>query len=145
MNEESYTTTIEVRKPVKVVFDCIGNVPAWWSNDFEGRSANTGDEFVIHHPGQHYSKQKLTEVVPNEKIVWLVTESTLSWLKKDRHEWTGTQMIFELTSSEEVTQLRFTHEGLDPRKESYGRCSLGWAMVICEQLFNFITTGQPIS
>ena len=72
------------------------------------------DEFIIHHPGAHYSKQKLVEIIPNEKIVWRVTESTLYWLQKDKHEWENTKMIFEITTKGDKTVLHFAHEGLVP-------------------------------
>ena len=102
MKNKSYTATIEVAKSAQEVFNAIKEVPKWWNKeDFEGNSSKLNDEFVINHPTLHYSKQKLIEVVPNEKIVWLVTESTLHWLQKDKDEWTNTKMIFEIIRSEE--------------------------------------------
>ena len=141
---ESFTATIEVTKSPQDVFNCIKEVPKWWSKDFEGSSAKLHDEFIIHHPGRHYSKQKLVEVIPDKKIVWLVTESTLPWLQEDKHEWTNTKMIFEITSKEDKTVLQFTHEGLVPEKECYAMCNQGWNKVIKEWLFNFITDGKAI-
>ena len=82
MENKNYTATIEVAKSPKDVFNHIKEVSKWWSKDFEGRSIELNDEFVICHPERHYSKQKLTEVIPDKKLVWLVTESNLSWLKK---------------------------------------------------------------
>ncbi len=135
---ESFNTTIEVTKSPDYVFSCLREVPKWWSKDFEGSSAKLNDEFVIHHPGAHYSKQRLVEVIPGKRIVWLVTESTLSWLQNDRHEWIGTKMIFEIKADGAKTLLHFTHEGLVPDKECYIRCEQGWTMIITERLFNYI-------
>jgi activator of Hsp90 ATPase-like protein len=135
---KSCSVTIEVEKSVANVFNCLKDVSQWWSRDFEGSSLTLYDEFVICHPGRHYSKQKLVEVIPDNKLVWLVTESTLNWLEKDKQEWTGTKMIFELTSAGNKTQLHFTHEGLVPAKECYSLCEKGWNMVIRERLFNYI-------
>src|SRR5246127_2923427 len=98
MTNKNYTATIEVAQSPEVIFSHINEVSKWWSKDFEGSSANLNDEFVICHPGQHYSKQKLVEFIPGKKVVWLVTDSELNWLEKDRAEWTGTRMIFELTT-----------------------------------------------
>ena len=92
----------------------------------------------------HYSKQKLIEVIPGKKIVWLVTESKLNWIERDKHEWTNTKMVFEITTKGDKTVLHFTHEGLVPEKECYERCVQGWDMVIKEWLFNFITDGKAI-
>ncbi len=144
MENKSFTATIEVAQSPKEVFNAIKEVPKWWNNeDFEGRSAKLNDEFTIHHPGQHYSKQRLIEVVPDEKVVWLVTESELNWLKGNKEEWTDTKMIFEITSKDDKTALRFTHEGLIPEKECYAMCEQGWTMITKDWLFHFITTGTP--
>jgi hypothetical protein len=118
-------------------------VSRWWGGaDLAGRTAETGDEFTVIHGDAHYSKQKVIGVVPNKRIVWLVTESRLNWLQKDKSEWTGTKMIFEVTAENNSTRLRFTHEGLTPNKESYARCAEGWSMVIKEWLFDFITKNK---
>lgn len=145
MTNKGYTITIEVAKTPQDVFACICEVPKWWTKDFDGGSKQLNDEFVIHHPGQHYSKQKVVEVVPGKKIVWLVTESTLHWLRNDKTEWTNTKMIFEITYKGGKTLLRFRHEGLIPAKECYARCRQGWNMVITSGLFDFITLGRSIT
>jgi len=143
MTNRNYTATIEVTKSRQHVFNCIKEVSKWWSKDFEGNSANLNDEFVICHPGRHFSRQKLVEVVPG-KVIWLVTDSELDWLQKDKHEWTNTRMVFEITTHGGQTCLNFTHEGLIPAKECYERCEQGWDLVIKERLFNFITLGTTI-
>jgi uncharacterized protein YndB with AHSA1/START domain len=144
MKNKSYTATIEVDQTPEDVFNRITDVSKWWSKDFEGHSAKLNDEFTILHAGAHYSKQKLFEVIPNKKMVWLVTESHLDWLEKNKGEWTNTKMIFEITSKGDKTVLDFTHEGLVPEKECHSRCAQGWDMVIKEWLFNFITRGKEI-
>jgi len=145
MKNESFATTIEVAKSPQEVFNHITHdVAKWWGGkDLEGSSKKLNDEFIIHHPGAHYSKQKLVEVLPGKKIVWLVTDSTLDWLKKDKHEWANTQMIFEITTKGDKTVLHFTHEGLVPEKECYEKCEQGWNMVIKDYLFHYITDGKP--
>lgn len=143
MAEKSINATIEVAQSVKDVFKAITEAEKWWSKDFEGKSSKLNDEFVIHHPNQHYSKQKLIEVVPDKKIVWLVTDSKLDWLQKDKHEWTNTKMIFEIGIEGAKTVLRFTHEGLTPEKECYDMCEKGWTLIITDWLFHFITIGIP--
>ncbi len=143
MENKSFTTTIEVAKSPQEVFNAITDVPKWWSTDFEGHSTKLNDAFTIHHPHQHYSKQKLIEVVPGRKMVWLVTDSTLYWLQKDKQEWTNTKMFFEITTENDLTVLRFIHEGLIPEKECYAMCEKGWRMIINDWLFHFITHGTP--
>jgi uncharacterized protein YndB with AHSA1/START domain len=76
MPDKNFTATIEVYKSPQNVFKSITNdVAKWWGGkDLEGESINLNDEFIINHPGAHYSKQKLVEVVPGKKIAWLVTD-----------------------------------------------------------------------
>jgi hypothetical protein len=142
---ESFTVTIEILKLPHEVFNCLTEVTKWWSKDFEGNSGQLNDEFIIHHRNQHYSKQKLVEVVSDKKIVWLVTDSTLYWLEKNKHEWTNTKMIFELTAKGEKTILHFTHEGLIPQKGCYTMCEKGWTMIVKSWLIHFINNGTPSS
>lgn len=143
MENKSYTVTIELAKSSQEVFDAINDVTNWWSKDFEGKSTNLDDEFIINHPNAHYSKQKLIEVIPGKKVAWLVTESQLNWLKNNRQEWTRTKMIFEITAKDDKTELRFTHEGLTPDKECYTMCEKGWDLIVGDWLLHLITTGKP--
>lgn len=152
MKDQSYTATLEFAKFPEDVFKNINDVSSWWTKDadgvqteFEGRSAKLNDEFVLRHGENHYSKQKLLEVIPDKKVVWFVTDSKLNWIEKDKNEWTGTKMIFELTSQNGKTVLNFTHQGLVPEKECYGHSVQFWDMVLKEWLFNFITDGKAIS
>lgn len=141
---KSFTATIEVSKSPQIVFNSITNdVAKWWGGpDLAGNSANLNDEFTVSHPGAHYSKQKLVEVVLDKKVVWLVTESTLNWLQKDKHEWTDTKMIFNISIEGNKTILNFTHEGLFPEKECYAMCSKGWNTVLNDYLYNLITENK---
>jgi len=143
MENKNFTATIAVAKSPQDVFSHVTkDVAKWWGGkDLEGSSKKLNDEFIVHHPGAHYSKQKLIEVIPDKKIVWLVTESKLNWLQNDMEEWTNTKMIFEIIAKGDNTALYFTHEGLIPEKECYEKCEQGWNMVIKDWLFNFITTG----
>ena len=144
MESKNFTATIELAKSPQIVFKSITNdVPKWWGGkDLKGNSTRLNDEFIINHPNAHFSNQKLVEVIPNKKIVWLVTESTLHWLQKDKHEWKNTKMIFEIAQKGDKTILHFTHEGLVPEKECYSLCHEGWNTVIKDYLFNYINKGK---
>jgi len=144
MTSKDFTVTITVAGSTQDVFKQIGEVSSWWTTDFEGSSVNLNDEFVISHGDPHYSKHKLVEIIPDKRMVWLITDSRLSWLERNKHEWTGTKMIFELTPDGDKTVVRYTHEGLVPGMECYERCSQGWEMVIKERLFKFLSEGKTI-
>lgn len=142
--EKSFTVTIELNKSPELVFKGINDISKWWGGrDLTGNNIKLNDEFIINHPGAHYSKQRVVEIIPNKKVVWLVTDSTLNWLKKNQHEWTNTRLIFVLTSDDTKTSLHFTHEGLLPQLECYERVSQGWNTVIKDYLFNYIGKGIP--
>ena len=106
MEGKGFTATIELEKSSQDVFmPLLNDIPKWWTKDFEGQSTKLNDEFIIEHPGAHYSKQRLIEVVPNKKLVWLVTESHLNWLEKNKSEWTNTKMVFEVVTKGGKTVL----------------------------------------
>jgi hypothetical protein len=145
--QSNFQATIELERSSREVFKAITvDVAKWWGfKDLKGSSTKLDDEFIIHHPGAHYSKQKVVEIIPDKKVVWLITESEMSWLEKDKHEWTNTKLIFEIAVEGDKTLLHFTHEGLVPEKECYERCAHeGWEVVIKDYLFNFINTGKTI-
>lgn len=144
MEEQSFTTSVTIEKPLHEVFEHITrDVPKWWGGkDFKGSSAAVHDEFTIHHPGAHFSRQRVIEIIPDKKVVWLVTESKFDWLERNKAEWTSTKMIFELSRNGNETTIHFTHEGLVPGLECYERISQGWNTVISGWLLQFMTTGQ---
>ena len=59
------------------VFDAITQVIDWWLERLDGRSTEIGDEFVYQHGNLHYSRHRLIEVIPTQRIVWLTIESRL--------------------------------------------------------------------
>lgn len=149
VKEQSYKATIEFDKSPKDVFNNINDVSKWWiryangqQTEFEGQSTKLNDEFVLRHGDKHYSNQKLLEVIPDKKVVWFVTDSNLSWIESNKNEWTGTKMIFELSSRGDKTVLNFMHQGLVPEKECYDHSVHFWDMVIKEWLFDFISDGK---
>lgn len=146
MATTNFTTTIVVDNSASEVFNAINNVRAWWQGEIEGDTNKLNDEFIYRMEEIHYSKQQIVELIPNEKVVWLVTESKLNPLKfKDESEWTGTKIVFEITEINNKTQVRFTHIGLIPAFECYGDCSWAWGQLIEESLFSLITTGKGVN
>ena len=61
---------------------------------------------------------------------------------KDKTEWKGTDIVFEITKKDDKTELRFTHVGLVPAIECYGDCSGAWGFYINDSLRSLITTGE---
>lgn len=144
MATSNFTTTILVDNSKEEVFNAINDVRNWWQGEVEGHTDKLNAEFSYSVPGIHFSKQKIVEITPNEKIEWLITDSKLSFVK-DQTEWTGTKIVFEISDVNNKTQVRFSHLGLVPEFECYGDCSNAWGKLVEESLFSLITTGKGVN
>lgn len=141
MNAQNYTTSFTVDQTPEEVFAAINSVRRWWSGEIEGSTDKLGDEFTYRYEDVHYSKQKITEFIPNKKVVWLVLDGYLNFVK-DKSEWKGTEIMFEVSKKGDKTEVRFTHRGLVPEYECYNDCSTAWGSYINGSLKSLITTGK---
>jgi regulatory protein YycH of two-component signal transduction system YycFG len=141
MSDQNYTTSFTVDQSPEEVFAAVNNVRGWWSEEIEESTDKLDAEFEFHSGNFHRSTQKITEFVPGKKVVWHVLDSQINFVK-DKTEWTGTDIVFEITRKNDRTELRFTHLGLVPASECYGSCSDAWGFFINHSLFTLITTGK---
>jgi len=131
----SYTTAIELAKTPGDVFAHVIDLSKWWPEEFEGESVRSNSEFVLKTGNEHYSKNKVVEFVPNEKVTWLVTESIR---KPDGFDWMGTKFIFEIIPRGNHTVLRFTYDGVILENE-YDRLVQICDATVNSWFYNFIT------
>ena len=138
---KDFSTTIVVNATPKQAFESINNVTKWWTENLKGSSHKLNDEFTVQFWDVHKSTQKLVEVIPDKKVVWLVTDANLSFTK-NKGEWIGTKISFEISEKDNKTQVRFTHQGLVPEIECFGDCSNAWTEYIQGSLLSLINTGK---
>jgi hypothetical protein len=141
MKNQDLSLVFTVDQTAEEAFAAINNVRGWWSGNIEGATGKLGDEFTYRYKDVHYSKQKITEFIPGQKVVWLVLDSNLSFVD-DKSEWNGTKVSFEIDKKGGKTEVRFTHIGLVPQHECYGACSNAWGSYINGSLRSLITTGR---
>ncbi|MCP3801935.1 SRPBCC domain-containing protein [Allokutzneria sp. A3M-2-11 16] len=157
-NTQYLTATTTVDRTPEEVFAAITDVRGWWSENVIGDTTAHGDEFVftddsayagetVHaKQGIRYARFQLTEVEPGRRVVWHVVDSYLTFID-DRDEWTGTDVVFDITADATGTTLRLTHEGLTAAESAcFEDCSRGWTFYITTSLPQLLSTGtgQPI-
>jgi uncharacterized protein YndB with AHSA1/START domain len=142
MTNQNFTATFSVDQSPQEVFDAINNVRGWWSGEIDGSTDKLGAEFRYQYQDIHRSTQRITELVPGKKVAWHVLDAQINFVKSKR-EWKGTDIVFEITKKGGgKTELRFTHVGLVPAIECYGKCAGAWGFYINDSLRSLITTGK---
>lgn len=141
MNDKSYTTSFIVDQIPEEVFAAINNPRGWWSEEIEGVTDKLSEEFKHHFLDVHRCTLQVTELIPGKKVVWHVFENYFKFTK-DATEWTGTDIIFEISKKGDQTEVRFTHVGLVPNYECYDVCSNAWGTYINKSLKNLIVAGK---
>jgi hypothetical protein len=141
MPEQSYTRSFMVDKSPKEAFEAINNVRGWWGEDVEGSNENVGDEFTYRVGDVHFSRLKVVERVPNEKVAWRVLENHMNFVA-DQTEWVGTTITFEISRKGDQTEVHFTHVGLVAPFECFEVCSDAWGSLMRNSLPSLIKTGE---
>ena len=121
MGGRNLTYLFVVDQTPKEAYVVINNVRGWWSGNVEGPTDKLGAEWTYRYQDLHYSKQKITDLVPGKKVAWLVVDSYLKFVK-DKTEWNGTRITFELTKKGDKTE-----DPVHPRWSRYGARVL-WCM-----------------
>lgn len=141
MKSDNFTATISVDQNKTIAFNAIMNFRAWWSEEIEGDTDKLNGVFLYHYKDIHICKIKLTEKIEDVKLVYEVIDNDFNFIK-DKTEWVGSKLIFELSSEANKTIVKFTHEGLVPQMECYNVCNEAWTGYITKSLYKLITTGK---
>ncbi len=141
MNNRSFTSVIQVPQSPMVAFDAINQPNLWWGREIDGTTNMLHEEWTYRYGDVHFSRQRIVELVPAKRIVWHVVDSDLDYVS-DPAEWTGTDLVFEISRTGDLTEVSFTHAGLVPDIECFDFCSNSWTRLIQGSLRRLIMTGQ---
>jgi Activator of Hsp90 ATPase homolog 1-like protein len=145
MENKNYHRTITVNASSEEAMKKISQVNHWWKHDFSGSAEKLNDKFTV--PFGELNGEKsfvdfvVSEIVPNKKSVWKVTNCNLPWFK-DKTEWNNTEVVFEISAANDKTKIDFTHIGLAPGVECYDACEKGWDGHVTNSLVSFINEGK---
>ncbi|HJP63002.1 MAG TPA: SRPBCC domain-containing protein [Mucilaginibacter sp.] len=141
METQDFNTSFTVDQTPAEVFSAVTNVRGWWSERIDGGTSQLNDEFTYQRWDLHKCTMRLTEVIPNKRVVWLVLDNYFSFTQ-DQSEWVGNTIEFDITEKDGKTQLLFTQHGLIPAYECYNICFDAWTSYIQGSLKDLITTGK---
>ncbi|MDG3583890.1 SRPBCC domain-containing protein [Galbibacter pacificus] len=139
-NYASFTTSFTVNKTAEEVYEAVNNVRDWWLEDIQGSTGKLNGEFKFFVDGKLQFHFRIIEMLPFERVVWLVVDQNFA--NTEKQEWKGTTLLFEISEQGGQTQLRFTHQGLVPPFDCYKTCQNAWQNYINISLHNLIVEGK---
>ena len=144
MQPKDYQCSITAPVSAEEALESISQVSGWWAKQFEGYSESLHDVFTVRF-GKTYVTFEITELVPNKRVVWYVSDCNLHWIG-NKTEWTGTSIIWEITETGDTTRIDMTHRGLLPEVECFEDCQAGWNDHIKNSLSKYLTqkVGMPV-
>jgi hypothetical protein len=139
---QDFSQKLTVKASAKETMQKISQINLWWAKNFKGHANKLNDEFSVYF-GDTFVNFRVSEVVPDKKIVWLVTDCNLHWIE-DKQEWRGTQVIWSLSEKYRNTQIEFVHKGLTQASECYESCKPGWTHHLKDSFLKLIETGKGL-
>ena len=140
MQNKNYHTTIYVNTSAEDAMKKISEVNKWWAKKVNGKTEKLNDKFTVDF-GNTFVNFQVSELVPNKKVVWKVTDCNLHWIN-NKKEWNNTEAVFEISEKNGSVKIDFTHVGLNPAIECYNDCERGWNEYIGISLEKFMNEGK---
>lgn len=125
---DNYHLKLQINTSADKLYDALTNgIPNWWTTMFEGSANRTNNTFTVRFGDSIFKTMQIEELVINSKVVWYVKDSLINIPElNNQTEWIGTTIIWELTPTNNFTELQLTHLGLHPKIECYHVCTSGW-------------------
>src|SRR5882724_8220145 len=115
MANKNFHKTIKINASPEEAMKKISQVNKWWAKKVKGKTEKLNDKFTADF-GETFVDFQISELMPNKKVVWKVTDCNLHWIKAKK-EWVGDEVVFEISKKKNSTQIDFTHIGLIPSAE----------------------------
>ena len=141
MKEQAYHSSFTANSSPREAFEKISRVSEWWSKNFEGKSQKQNDVFTVRFSNGDMYTAKVSETLPDTKIIWEVIDAYQGWVKEPT-EWVGTKIIWEVIPQKEGVEVEMTHIGLVPELECFNQCTKGWNYLTLESLSKFLNEGK---
>lgn len=141
-DQQDFSLSLTVKASARETMKRISHVDSWWAKNFKGQANKLNDEFSVYF-GDTYVNFRISEFIPDRKIIWLVTDCNLHWID-DKKEWKGTEVIWSVAEQDGKTRIDFVHKGLTPESECYGSCEPGWTHHIKDSLVKLIEKGKGV-
>ena len=141
MSNPDFSTTITVEQSPAEVFEVVNKPREWWSEDIEGNPDRLNGEWNYHFQDNHRCRMRTTEMIPGKKVVWLVEDNWFAFTK-DKSEWIGNRITFDISRKGDKTELVFTQVGLVPAYECFNACRDAWTGFVQKSLRSLIATGK---
>jgi hypothetical protein len=138
--QKDFSYMLTVKASAKVTMSKIAQVDLWWAKKVKGKAGKLKDVFSVYF-GDTYVNFIISEVIPDKKITWFVTDCNLDWID-DKKEWKNTEVIWTLTEKDRKTHINFVHKGLTPDRECYESCKPGWTHHLRDSLQKLIDAGK---
>jgi hypothetical protein len=140
MTDQYLTVRFTTEASRDAAFAAITNPRGWWGSDVTGDAIAVDDEFTYIYQDKHRSTQRVTELVPGQRVVWHVVNGYLNFTA-DPAEWTGTDVVFDIEPVDGGSAVRMTYVGLTPDTECFEACIRGWRFYVGEKLPELIAAG----
>ena len=100
-----------------------------------------GAEFKYRYQDVHDTTQRIIEWVPGKKVVWHVVDSHINFVK-DRTEWNGTDIVFEIDRSRARPNSALRTSAWFLPSNATAAVQSAWGFYINDSLRSLITTGK---
>lgn len=107
-------------------------IASWWSKTNNAK-AQAGSIYRIYFGPDYYKEIKVTELVPNKKVVWKILDA--------HPEWVSTTITFDIGIGNNNTELRFRHSDWKDYTNMFAQCNHHWGIFLIN-LKTYTETGR---